>query len=82
MPYAVYEIDDKGNPVDDRICTGWDYTPAEPIARITDAEMLALGRIRSLRFHLLMASALGGLAGQARASLHETGWIKAGQTAV
>ena len=61
MPYAIYEIDDKGNPVDDRICTGWDYTPVQPIATITDAEMMDLGTMKVLRFAILMNSGIGSL---------------------
>ena len=43
MPFAVYETDDKGNPVDDRICIGWDYTSVKPLATLTASELTGIG---------------------------------------
>jgi hypothetical protein len=42
MPWNLYETDDKGNPIDRRICTGWDFTEIKPAANLSDDDLLAM----------------------------------------
>ena len=51
MPYAVYEVTERGS-----------LMASEPVATITDAEMLALGRIRRMTTSAPHGEAVGGLA--------------------
>ena len=48
MPYAVYEVTERGS-----------LMASEPVATITDAEMLGLGRLRWMRLQILMGEDVG-----------------------
>ena len=50
MPYAIYEVTEDGLSPDG----SW-----IPVASLSDAEMLVLGRLRGLRFQILMNPKMG-----------------------